>query len=127
MKQIFIVGHGGPDKLQLREPPDPHPAGGEDTKRNFKHAKRRQQSFDRSGSCGGVRYQRCRQPTAKSIEFGNGMRGKPSLTVAYTTFLYRFSAPLLNPKTSIDRGRPTDVLKGPTISRGSFQKNVEVG
>ena len=29
MKQIFIVGHGGPDKLQLRESPDPHPARGE--------------------------------------------------------------------------------------------------
>ena len=29
MKQIFIVGHGGPDKLQLRESPDPRPARGE--------------------------------------------------------------------------------------------------
>ena len=29
MQQIFIVGHGGPDKLQLRESPDPHPARGE--------------------------------------------------------------------------------------------------
>ena len=29
MKQMFIVGHGGPDKLQLRESPDPSPAGGE--------------------------------------------------------------------------------------------------
>jgi NADPH:quinone reductase-like Zn-dependent oxidoreductase len=28
MKQIFIIGHGGPDKLQLRESPDPHPARG---------------------------------------------------------------------------------------------------
>lgn len=26
MKQVFIVGHGGPDKLQLRESPDPRPA-----------------------------------------------------------------------------------------------------
>ena len=29
MKQIFIVGHGGPEKLRLRESPDPRPAGGE--------------------------------------------------------------------------------------------------
>ena len=29
MKQMFIVGHGGPEKLQLRESPDPSPAGGE--------------------------------------------------------------------------------------------------
>ncbi len=29
MKQIFIVGHGGPDKLQLRESHDPSPAGSE--------------------------------------------------------------------------------------------------
>ena len=29
MKQMFIVGHGGPDKLQLRESPDPGPARGE--------------------------------------------------------------------------------------------------
>jgi NADPH:quinone reductase-like Zn-dependent oxidoreductase len=29
MKQIFIVGHGGPEKLRLRESPDPSPAGGE--------------------------------------------------------------------------------------------------
>jgi NADPH:quinone reductase-like Zn-dependent oxidoreductase len=29
MKQIFIVGHGGPEKLHLRESPDPSPAGGE--------------------------------------------------------------------------------------------------
>jgi synaptic vesicle membrane protein VAT-1 len=29
MKQIFIVGHGGPDKLQLRESADPTPAWGE--------------------------------------------------------------------------------------------------
>ena len=29
MKQVFIAGHGGPDKLQLRESPDPRPAGGE--------------------------------------------------------------------------------------------------
>ena len=29
MKQMFIVGHGGPDKLQLRESPEPSPAGGE--------------------------------------------------------------------------------------------------
>jgi NADPH:quinone reductase-like Zn-dependent oxidoreductase len=29
MKQIFIVGHGGPDKLQLRESSDPHPVRGE--------------------------------------------------------------------------------------------------
>lgn len=26
MKQIFITGHGGPEKLQLRESPDPMPA-----------------------------------------------------------------------------------------------------
>ena len=29
MKQIFIVGQGGPEKLQLRESPDPQPAAGE--------------------------------------------------------------------------------------------------
>ena len=29
MKQIFIVGDGGPEKLQLRESQDPQPAGGE--------------------------------------------------------------------------------------------------
>src|SRR6202030_3071426 len=29
MKQMFIVGQGGPEKLQLRESPDPSPAGGE--------------------------------------------------------------------------------------------------
>ena len=29
MKQIFIVGHGGPEKLQLRESPDPRPGAGE--------------------------------------------------------------------------------------------------
>ena len=29
MKQMFIVGHGGPEKLQLRESPEPSPAGGE--------------------------------------------------------------------------------------------------
>ena len=29
MKQMFIVGHGGQEKLQLRESPDPSPAGGE--------------------------------------------------------------------------------------------------
>jgi synaptic vesicle membrane protein VAT-1 len=29
MKQIFIVGYGGPQKLQLRESPDPSPAKGE--------------------------------------------------------------------------------------------------
>ena len=29
MKQMFIVSHGGPEKLQLRESPDPSPAGGE--------------------------------------------------------------------------------------------------
>ena len=29
MKQIFIVGHGGPEKLQLRESPDPSPGAGE--------------------------------------------------------------------------------------------------
>jgi NADPH:quinone reductase-like Zn-dependent oxidoreductase len=29
MKQIFIVGHGGPDKLHLRESSDPHPVRGE--------------------------------------------------------------------------------------------------
>ena len=29
MKQMFIVGHGGPEKLQLHESPDPSPAGGE--------------------------------------------------------------------------------------------------
>src|SRR3546814_9983482 len=28
-KQIFIVGHGGPENLQLRESPDPSLAGGE--------------------------------------------------------------------------------------------------
>src|SRR5262245_60304822 len=27
MKQMFIVNHGGPEKLQLRESPDPRPAG----------------------------------------------------------------------------------------------------
>jgi synaptic vesicle membrane protein VAT-1 len=29
MKQMFIVGHGGPEKLQPRESPDPSPGGGE--------------------------------------------------------------------------------------------------
>ena len=29
MKQMFVVGHGGPEKLQLRESLDPSPAGGE--------------------------------------------------------------------------------------------------
>jgi NADPH:quinone reductase-like Zn-dependent oxidoreductase len=29
MKQMIIVGHGGPEKLQLRESPDPSPAEGE--------------------------------------------------------------------------------------------------
>jgi len=29
VKQIFIVGHGGPEKLQLRESPDPNPTRGE--------------------------------------------------------------------------------------------------
>jgi synaptic vesicle membrane protein VAT-1 len=29
MKQMFIVGHGGPEKLRLRESPDPSPAAGE--------------------------------------------------------------------------------------------------
>ncbi len=29
MKQIFITGHGGPEKLQLRESPDPTPGKGE--------------------------------------------------------------------------------------------------
>src|ERR1700726_2718457 len=29
MKQMFVVGHGGPEKLQLRESPEPSPAGGE--------------------------------------------------------------------------------------------------
>ena len=29
MRQIFIVGHGGPEKLQLREFPDPSPGPGE--------------------------------------------------------------------------------------------------
>lgn len=29
MKQMFIVGHGGPEKLQLRESPDPVPGQGE--------------------------------------------------------------------------------------------------
>jgi synaptic vesicle membrane protein VAT-1 len=29
MKQMFIVGHGGPEKLQLRQSPDPSPAQGE--------------------------------------------------------------------------------------------------
>jgi NADPH:quinone reductase-like Zn-dependent oxidoreductase len=29
MKQMFIVGHGGPEKLQLRESSDPSPAAGE--------------------------------------------------------------------------------------------------
>lgn len=29
MLQAVIVGHGGPDKLQLRESPDPQPAPGE--------------------------------------------------------------------------------------------------
>ncbi len=29
MKQVFIVGHGGPEKLQLRESPDPRPGAGE--------------------------------------------------------------------------------------------------
>lgn len=29
MKQVFVTGHGGPDKLQLRESPDPMPKAGE--------------------------------------------------------------------------------------------------
>jgi synaptic vesicle membrane protein VAT-1 len=29
MKQVFIIGHGGPEKLRLRESPDPSPAAGE--------------------------------------------------------------------------------------------------
>jgi NADPH:quinone reductase-like Zn-dependent oxidoreductase len=29
MKQVFILGHGGPEKLQLREAPDPRPRSGE--------------------------------------------------------------------------------------------------
>ncbi len=29
MRQTFIIGHGGPEKLQLRESPDPSPAAGE--------------------------------------------------------------------------------------------------
>jgi NADPH:quinone reductase-like Zn-dependent oxidoreductase len=29
MKQMFIVGHGGPDQLQMRESPDPRPARSE--------------------------------------------------------------------------------------------------
>jgi synaptic vesicle membrane protein VAT-1 len=29
MKQIFIIGHGGPEKLQLRESPDPAPGSGQ--------------------------------------------------------------------------------------------------
>ena len=29
MKQMFVVGHGGPEKLQLRESPEPSPARGE--------------------------------------------------------------------------------------------------
>ncbi len=29
MKQMFIVGHGGPEKLQLRQSPDPSPAQGD--------------------------------------------------------------------------------------------------
>lgn len=29
MKQVFITGRGGPEKLQLRESPDPQPAGSE--------------------------------------------------------------------------------------------------
>src|SRR6201988_3554912 len=29
MKQMFIVGHGGPEKLQLRQSPDPSPSQGE--------------------------------------------------------------------------------------------------
>ena len=29
MKQMFIVGHGGPEKLQLRESPDARPTAGE--------------------------------------------------------------------------------------------------
>lgn len=29
MEQMFIVGHGGPEKLQLRESSDPNPGGGE--------------------------------------------------------------------------------------------------
>src|SRR5580692_2039196 len=29
MKQMFVVGHGGPEKLQLRESPEPSPAGGQ--------------------------------------------------------------------------------------------------
>jgi synaptic vesicle membrane protein VAT-1 len=29
MKQMFIVGHGGPEKLQMRESSDPTPGGGE--------------------------------------------------------------------------------------------------
>ena len=29
MKQVFIIGHGGPEKLRLRESADPNPAAGE--------------------------------------------------------------------------------------------------
>ena len=29
MKQVFIIGHGGPERLQLCESPDPCPAAGE--------------------------------------------------------------------------------------------------
>ena len=29
MRQVFITGHGGPDKLQVRESPDPIPSHGE--------------------------------------------------------------------------------------------------
>jgi len=29
MRQIYITGHGGPEKLQVREAPDPHPQGSE--------------------------------------------------------------------------------------------------
>ena len=29
MKQVVIVGHGGPEKLQVREAPDPEPKPGE--------------------------------------------------------------------------------------------------
>ena len=29
MRQVFITGHGGPDKLHVREAPDPTPGPGE--------------------------------------------------------------------------------------------------
>ena len=47
MKQIFIVGHGGPEKLRLRESPDPSPGAGEIRIR-----------------VRGQRYQLCRHPRA---------------------------------------------------------------